>query len=191
MNTPSIRSLLATAALFTCLGAQAANSIVVTEPGDDGYKISTNVVNTIGFEILSLTFDFTGVKASDGSQLIIDGSPLSTSGSSGVTSSFFGSGAVFGFDFTGFTNNQTFTFAWDPDSLLNSNYGATGLDFINGKVTAVTSGGTFSGTFAQVMGSPDVAAVMTVSSVPEASTTATMALGLAAIGLVAARRRKA
>ncbi|HIV71915.1 MAG TPA: PEP-CTERM sorting domain-containing protein [Candidatus Aquabacterium excrementipullorum] len=183
------KTLLAAAALATTMGAQAATgSILVSEPGEDGFNIQTGILNGSSYSILSITFDFSSNLAEDGGTLIIDGSPLSVSTPAGTTASFFGAGtSVFGFNFSGFDSFKTVTFKWDPDSTFSTSYGATGLDFINATVTAVTTGGTFSGKFEQVLGTPDV--VASLSPVPEPSTWAMFACGLGVAGVVAARRR--
>lgn len=182
-----VKTLLAAAALAATAGAHAAGSILVSEPGGDGFNIETGILNGSSYDILSVTFDFTGILGTDGSQLVIDGSPLTVSTPSGTTASFFGSGPVFGFNFTGFSTFKGVTFKWDPDTLLNGSYGATGLDFINATVTAVTTGGTFSGAFAKVGSTPDV--VASLSPVPEPGTWALFACGLGVAGVVASRRR--
>ncbi len=183
-----VKTLLAVAALAASVGAHATGSILVSEPGGDGFNIETGILNGSSFTIQSLTFDFTGILGDDGEQLLIDGSPLSISTPAGTTANFFGANSsVFGFNFTGFDTFKVVTFKWDPDTLLNSSYGATGFDFINATVTAVTSGGTFTGKFAQVVGTPDV--VASLSPVPEPSTWAMFAVGLGLAGAAAARRR--
>ena len=183
-----VKTLLAVAALAASVGAHATGSILVSEPGGDGFNIETGILNGSSFTIQSLTFDFTGMLGDDGEQLLIDGNPLSISTPAGTTASFFGANSsVFGFNFTGFDTFKVVTFKWDPDTVINSSYGATGFDFINATVTAVTSGGTFTGKFAQVLGTQDV--VASLSPVPEPSTWAMMILGFAGVGFMAYRRR--
>ena len=60
-------------------------------------------------------------------------------------------------------------------------------------ITAVTTGGVFKGTFAKVGNTPDVSAVLSpvTPAVPEAGSFALTLAGLAAVGGIAARRRKA
>lgn len=181
------KTLLVAAALAASTGAYAAGSILVSEPGSSPFNIETGIFNGSSYDIQSLTFDFTGIQGVDGGNIVIDGSPLSVSAPAGTTATFFGSGAVFGFNFTGFDTFKAVTFKWDPDTTFNAEYGATGLDFLNATVTAVTSGGTFSGKFALVAGTPDV--VASLSPVPEPSTLALFACGLGVAGVVAARRR--
>lgn len=181
------KTLLVAAALAASAGAHAAGSILVSEPGEDTFNIETGILNGSSYDIQSITFDFTGILGLDGSNLVIDGSPLSVSTPTGTTATFFGGGSVFGFNFTGFSSFKGVTFTWDPDTTLNSEYGATGFDFLNATVTAVTSGGTFSGKFVQVTGTPDV--VASLSPVPEPSTWALFACGLGVAGAVAVRRR--
>lgn len=181
---------VATAAILALTGAQAMafGSIFVTEPGADGFNIKTLVFNGSSYDITKLTFDFSGTTTTDGSSLVIDGSPFSTVAPSGGSSGFFGGGSVFGFDFTSFNTFDTFSFSWDPDSAISGSYGATGMDFVGGVVTAVTSNGIYTGTFAQVVGSPDVAAIL--SPVPEAESYALALAGLGVVGLVASRRAR-
>lgn len=172
------------------LGAQASAlaSIIVTEPGVDVFNIETLAFNGSSYDITKLTFDFSGTTTTDGSYVVIDGSPMSITAPAGGTATFFGSGAVFGFNFTSFNTFDTFQFHWDPDSAINGSYGATGLDFIGATVTAVTTGGIFKGTFAKVGFTPDVAAVL--SPVPEGESLALALAGLAVVGGVATRRSR-
>lgn len=169
--------------------AMAFGSILVTEPGGDAFNIQTLAFNGSSFDISQLTFDFTGTTTTDNSYLVIDGSPWNVVAPAGGTATFFGSGAVFGFNFTSFNTFDTFSFKWDPDSAISGSYGATAGDFVGGVVTAVTSNGLYTGTFTSVVGSPDVAAVL--SPVPEAESYALALAGLAVVGLVARRSRKA
>lgn len=174
------------------IGAQASAlaSIIITEPGVDGFNIETLAFNGSSYDITQLTFDFTGTTTGDSSHIVIDGSPLSITAPAGGTAAFFGSGAVFGFNFTSFNTFDTFKFKWDPDSAVSGSYGATGLDFIGATITAVTTGGTYKGTFARVGNTPDVSAVL--SPVPEAESFALTLAGLAVVAGVATRRgRKA
>lgn len=172
---------------FGCSQAFAAASIFVTEPGGDGFNIETGGFNGSSYEITKIVFDFSSTITADGSSLIIDGTPTSVTNPSGGTATFFGSGSVFGFDFTSFNTFETFSFKWDPDSALNGSYGATGVDFIGGIVTAYTTNGLYSGSFQLVGGGPDVAAALT--PVPEPVSSASFLAGLGLLGLIAARRR--
>lgn len=187
------RNAAIAAALAIGAQASALASIIITEPGADGFNIETLAFNGSSYDITKLTFNFSATTTSDASFVVIDGSPMSITAPAGGSATFFGSGAVFGFDFTSFNTFDSFKFGWDPDSAANSAYGATGLDFIGATVTAVTTGGTFTGTFAKVGNTPDVAAVLSPVSapVPEAGSLALTLAGLAAVGGIAARRRKA
>ncbi len=176
-----------TAGLALSALAQAASPIMVTEPGSDGFNIETLAFNGSSYDILSLSFDFSTTTTSDGGQIVIDGAPLLIDAPAGGTATFFGGGSTFGFDFTSFNTFDVFKFKWDPDSTLSGAYGATGLDFIGGKVTAVTTGGTYAAVFGRVGNTPDVAANLT--PVPEPGTMALLAAGLGVMGLVARRRR--
>ena len=182
-----IQSLVLAAGLATAGMAQA--SIYVAEPGGDGFNIETLIFNGSSFDITKITFDFSDTVTGDNSYIVIDGSPQSITAPAGGTATFFGSGAVFGFNFTSFNTADSFKFKWDPDSFLSGAYGATGLDFIGAKITAVTTNGTYTGVFGKATGSPDVFAVLT-PAVPEASTYAMTMAGLLAVGALA-RRRKA
>lgn len=164
----------------------AQASILVTEPGADGFNIETLILNGSSFDITKLTFDFSDTVTGDNSFLIIDGSPLSTTAPAGGTATFFGSGAVFGFDFTSFNTGDVFKFKWDPDSNVSGAYGATGLDFLGAKVTALTTNGTYSGVFTKHAGTPDVHALL--SPVPEPETYALVLGGLLTVGALARRR---
>lgn len=178
---------LAAALALTGAQAMAFGSIFVTEPGADGFSIETLAFNGSSYGISQLTFDFSTTTTTDASYVVIDGLP-SVTAPSGGTATFFGSGAVFGFNFTGFDTFDTFKFAWDPDSALDGGYGATALDFIGAKVTAVTTGGIFTGSFVKVGNGPDVAAVLT--PVPEAESLALALAGLGVVGGIAARRSR-
>lgn len=180
----------ATAAIVALSSAHAMafGSIFVTEPGADVFNIETLAFNGSSYPITKLTFDFSGTTTTDNSFLIIDGSPLSVVAPAGGTATFFGSGAVFGFDFTSFDSFDSFKFKWDPDSAVSGSYGATAADFVGGVVTAVTDNGIYQGTFTKVLGSPDVAAIL--SPVPEAESFALALAGLAVVGGVAARRSR-
>ena len=174
---------------FGCTQAFAAASIFVTEPGGDGFHIETGGFNGSSYEITKLVFDFSTTITSDGSALVIDGTPTSVTNPSGGTAAFFGGGSVFGFNFTSFNTFDTFSFTWDPDSASNPDFGATGIDFIGGIVTAYTTNGLYSGSFQLVGSGPDVAAALSPSPVPEPVTSATLLAGLGLLGLIAARRR--
>ena len=173
---------------FGCTQAFAAASIFVTEPGADGFHIETGGFNGSSYEITKLVFDFSETITADGSSLVIDGAPLFVTNPSGGTATFFGSGSVFGFDFTSFNTFETFSFQWDPDSALNGDYGATGLDFIGGIVTAYTTNGLYTGNFQLVGNGPDVSA--SLSPVPEPVSSASFLAGLGVLGLIATRRRR-
>lgn len=185
------KAILATSLALTGAQAMAFGSIFVTEPGADTFNIETMVFNGSSFDISSLTFDFSSTTTTDGSHIVIDGSPISFTAPAGGSATFFGSGAVFGFNFTSFNTFDSFKFKWDPDSAISGSYGATGLDFVGAVVTAVTSNGIYKGTFSKVLGSPDVSAILAPApAVPEAGTMALAVAGLAVVGGVASRRRR-
>lgn len=172
---------------FGCAQAFAAGSILVSEPGADGFNIQTGAFNGSSYEITRLVFDFSNTQTADGSYLVIDGTPDIVTNPANGSAAFFGSGAVFGFDFTSFNTFETFEFSWDPDSATDGNYGATFKDFVGGIVTAYTTNGLYSGSFQLVGNGPDVAAAL--SPVPEPVSSATFFAGLGVLGLIAARRR--
>lgn len=176
-------------AMAAPLASHAAGSIFATEPGADGFNINTKVFNGSSYEITKLTFDFTDTHTSDGSRIVIDGIPTIVAPDGG-SASFFGSGSVFGFNFTGFTTFEKFGFKWDPDSAINGNYAATGFDFIGASVTAVTTGGTYFGTFERVGGTPDVTASLSPLPVPEPESYALALGGIGMLSLVASSRAK-
>lgn len=171
------------------LTSLAQAQIFISEPGSNGFNVETSIFNGTSFDITKITFDFTNTLTLDDSHVVIDGAgPQSFTTPAGGTATYFGSGAVFGFNFTSFNTADLFKFRWDPDSAIDDEYGATGLDFIGAKITAVTSNGTYSGVFGRSGNSLDVFAVLT--PVPEASTYAMTLAGLLAMGALA-RRRKA
>lgn len=180
------------AALALSAQASAFASIIITEPGADGFNIETLAFNGSSYDITKLTFDFSGTTTTDLSHVVIDGAPMSITAPAGGTATFFGSGSVFGFDFTSFNSFDTFKFKWDPDSAIDGGYSATGFDFIGATITAVTTGGTYKGTFAKVGATPDVAAVLSpvTPAVPEAGSFALALAGLAAVGGIASRRSR-
>ena len=180
----TMKSLIFALGLGAAATGWASGPILVTEPGGDGFNIETMVFNGSSFDLMRLSFDFTHTLTSDGGHLVIDGSPLSLTPPSGGSATFFGSGSVFGFDFSGFNTFDTFKFKWDPDSNLSGAYGASGLDFVGARVTAVTSAGVYAGNFARVGDTADVSAVL--SPVPEP---AAYLMALAGVLLLGAHRR--
>lgn len=186
----TFKALIVSAAIVTG-SAHAAGSIFVSEPGADGFNINTKVFNGSSYAITKLTFDFTSSLTKDGSHIVIDGSPFDITAPVGGSASFFGSGAVFGFDFTEFNTFEKFSFAWDPDSAISGAYGATGLDFIGAKITAVTTGGTYSGMFERVGSTLDVTASLMPSPIPEPESYGLALAGVALLALSARRKPKA
>jgi hypothetical protein len=181
-----LKTFISAAGLLAAAASQAGGAILVTEPSGDGFGINTGIVNGSSFDISKLTFDFTTSHTADGGHIVIGGSP-SVTAPAGGTATFFGGGAVLGFTYTGFSTFGTSKFSWDPDSNFDSSHGATGLDFVGGKVTAITSGGgVYTGTFARVGTSLDVTA--SLAPVPEPATYALMVGGLLAVGALTRRR---
>jgi hypothetical protein len=169
--------------------AASPGSIFVTEPGNDGFYTATAGFNGSSYEITRIVFDFSNTLTTDGSFLIIDGSPSSITAPALGTATFFGSGAVFGFDFTSFDSFKSFSFVWDPDSAIDGAYGAIALDFIGATVTAYTTNGLYKGSFEQVGSTSDVSASLApFVPVPEPLTSASLLAGLGVLGL--ARRRR-
>lgn len=182
-----LQTLALAAGLATTSLAQA--SIYISEPGSNGFNVQTSIFNGSSFDITKITFDFSSTSTLDFSNIVIDAAgAYGITAPAGGSATYFGSGAVFGFNFTSFNTADLFKFRWDPDSAVDDEYGATGLDFIGAKVTAVTTNGTYSGLFVRSGNSLDVFAVLT--PVPEASTYAMTLAGLLTIGALA-RRRKA
>jgi hypothetical protein len=182
----------ATASVALCVAGLAhaalpAGSIFVTEPGADGFTTQTMGFNGSSYTISKITFDFTPTTTLDGGKIVIDGSPFGVTAPAGGTATFFGSGSVFGFNFTSFDTFDIFSFGWDPDSTLSGNYGATSLDFIGAKVTAVTSNGLYVGSFERVGTTLDVAA--SLSPVPESQTLALALAGVMTLGFLGRQKR--
>ena len=173
------------------MSSLAQASIFVSEPGKNGFNVETQIFNGSSFDITKITFDFTNTHTLDLSHIVIDPEGADVTASPGGTVTYFGSGSVFGFNFTNFSSGSLFKFAWDPDSATNDEYGGTGLDFIGATITAVTSNGIYSGVFARSGNTLDVFAVLSpAAAVPEASSYAMVLAGLLTVGALA-RRRKA
>lgn len=183
-----LKLAVALALVLGCTQAFAAAPILVVEPGVDGFNIETGAFNGSSYEISKIVFDFTGTTTTDSSYIVINGAPSLINPPAGGTATFFGSGAVFGFDFTSFNTFETFSFNWDPASAIDAAYAGTGLDFIGGTVTAYTTNGLYKGTFSLVGTGPDVSAELSPIPVPEPMTSTTMLLGLGILGMIARRR---
>jgi hypothetical protein len=189
--------LLATSALWLA-GSTAAHAATITviEPDNgDPYDIHTFAYNDSAADILSITFDFSGATASDGSEIVLGGNPISVTEPAGGSATYFGSGALFGFQFTGFAPGKQFGFQWDPDSAFNDNYSAIGSELRGGVVTVATTLGTYAGTLDWIDGAPaqglDVGVRLQVAAVPEPGAMALLlAGGGVAWGTRQARRRK-
>jgi hypothetical protein len=185
-----LKTVTAVVALSAAHLASAAlpGAIFLTEPGaGDPTYIQTMGFNGSSYTVSKITFDFTSTTTLDGGAIVIDGSPFGVIAPAGGTATFFGSGSVFGFDFTSFDTFEIFSFNWDPDSTISGNYGATGLDFIGGKVTAVTSNGLYTGTFERVGTTLDVSA--SLSPVPESQTLALALAGVMTLGFLGRQKR--
>ena len=108
----------------------------------------------------------------------------------GGTATFFqNTDTLFGFDFTGFNNGETFSFDWDPDIAGDLDYGARVIEQVGTLITLVTAGGTVSGTLQIDPVQDNLVAVIEspATGVPEPGSLAL--LGAALAGFAFARRR--
>lgn len=146
---------------FTSGGTYTNSIVVLGSTNSEPFTIDTRITNNTGAIISSVQFDFTTTQTSDDSYIVIGSEgPTSVTPPAGGTASYFGSGAIFGFNFTSFDPLDVFTFRWDPDSAANPNYGGLELDFLDGIVTCSTSSGNYSGVFVRIGSTSHVQAIL-------------------------------
>ena len=173
------------------VAASSAQAQVTVFESDNAFDITTLIRNaTAGLTVSKITFDSSATHTSDGSYIVMD-SVLSTSGPSGGSATFFGGGSLFGFDYTGFGSVKDASFSWDPDSAINSSFGALASDLLGMVVTAETSAGVLTGVFGQMtFGEERGYGTQLTAAIPEPSTYALMGVGLLGMAFVARRRRQ-
>jgi hypothetical protein len=168
----------------------SAGFFTVTSPGPlDGFEIRIQIDNADGFDLLRATFDLSGTEAAaPGMQtLTIEPPPFNVVDPPGGTATFFQiSDTVFGFDFTGFNDGETFSFDWDPDIAGDIDYSATVVEQVGMLITLDVAGATVGGTLQIDSDGFGLIAVI-ASPVPEPASL--VLLGAALAGLALARRR--
>ena len=134
--------------------------------------------STLGYSGLAVTFDETGSNTGPRDFSL----QYSTNG---VTFSTFASYSLINGGWSAGTPVATTTFSYDLSAITALNNASTvTLRLVDGSTTAIT-GGTVAGTGTSRIDNFTVS----LTPVPEASTTAMLAAGLAALGFIAARRR--
>lgn len=174
--------------LVTLAFGSAANAgpLTVSTPADT-FSIETTITNNYG-PLSSITFDFGSTTTSDGSYIVMDGSPFAINTNQGTASFFSILPQVFGFNLTGFGVGGVLSFTWDPDSAISGAYGAiANPDFIGATVTAISGATTLFGTM-QFDGRTLV--IADLQPVSEPAMLALLAAGLGLVGGIA-RGRKA
>lgn len=167
--------------------AAFAGKIHVTLP-NSGTNIRFTVLNDDGFDITQIKFDLsTTFSDAPGNPPLVVDSTFGEVGPTGGTATAFSMGQfIFGYDFTSFNHGETFGFNLDPDIAGDPSYGAVTTELIGAGVWVTTTGGTVHGTIG-MMGR-DLGAWIDSPDVPEPTTYALFALGLA--GIAALRRKK-
>jgi len=172
-------------ALMFGTGANAG-ALTASNPAS-GFSIITTITNNFG-SLSSITFDFGGTTTSDGSYIVMDGSPMAVNTNQGTANFFSLQPHIFGFTFSGFDIGGIMSFTWDPDSAISGAYGATAFpDFIGATVTAISGGTTLFGVM-QYVGNDLVLADL--QAVSEPGTYAMLLAGLGIMGGLARRRAK-
>ena len=151
MRRITVVALMALALACMASPASAAYQVYTAGPLST-FSIDFFISNGGPGTIPRIEYDLTDTKSlAAGNPPLTIQSPIASQ--SGVTASPFYSNLAappdeyygFGFDFTGFTSGNTFTFNWDPDIASDRGFGGIMGELSGSKVTLFTDGGTIAG----------------------------------------------